>query len=125
MRLNEVWASVAPFVPVIVTLAALWVAARLLHERPGEFLKELLREILSLFERRLTRRGINLIGGIIMLLVTLLAFAEGLFDTVLRVTGGEHSSAELQFYSEALRYALIFFCGIYFLISLALSHGEP
>jgi hypothetical protein len=96
-----------------------------LHERPGELLRDLLREVLSVFEKRLTSRAINLIGGFIMLLVTLLAFAEGLFGTVFQVTGGEHSSPQMEFYSKALYCAIAFFFGIYFLISIALSRGEP
>jgi hypothetical protein len=125
MSFDEIQWATARFLPLIVTVVVLSVAVRLLHERPGELLRDLVREFLSVFERRLTRRGINLIGGFIMLILTMLAFAEGLFATVAEVTDGTRSSPQLQFYSEALKYALIFFFGLYFLISIALSRGEP
>lgn len=125
MKFEEFYRLAGLVLPPILTVAFLWVAIRLFHERPAHFFLGFFRELLGIFDTRLTLRGLNLIGALIMLILTLLAFAEGLLDTVFEAVEHSRAPADLSAYKASLRYGVIFFFGLYFLISIAIARREP
>jgi uncharacterized membrane protein len=125
MNWNEFCEQVRPFVPLLLTIAVIWLSMHLFWEQPSEFLRGVIRELSSLFERTLSTRAINLAGALIMLVLTLILLAEGLLQTAMEAADHSHPSPEWEIYKTSLKFAIIFFFGIYFIISISLTKREP
>jgi hypothetical protein len=125
MSFDEIYQLSLLVLPPLATIAFLLIAIRLFHERPIQFFLGFIRELLSIFDRKISVRALNLIGALIMLILILLAFAEGLLDTVFVTFQHSQLSPLMEAYKTSLRYGIISFFGIYFLISLAIARREP
>lgn len=123
------WADVAlkiigifePFFPWVIGLLLLWALVRVTDLSVIGTIREVLREFVAIVQGpRINPRSVNAMGGVLLFALAIFLYFEGLAHIAIPTTPGSHPDH----IGRIISGVVLFFFGLYFILSILVSRYQ-